>query len=499
MDVVDTLRHRQDLVARELDGEAREKQLIDKLREIYHQQGIEVPDAHPQGRRRGARREPLRLYAAQARLRQTRWRGSMSARKRWGCRRRVALCADARHRARRLFPRLRPYQAAQAEAGADRAGRERCRRRWMRSTRRSSRRPRCSRPSTRPTDRRTAARPLPPKAIATAAEQAIADLDRPCATRCGRNISSASSTARACNPGSGPSPRSIPRPPTTTRGRGPRPDGEALSLPILNEENRPDRDGRLWGVRVPEVGLRSVEADKRDDGIIQRNIVGVKQYGFLEIDYTDAGPRRRGDAVVGRHEHLRTRSPALARRGAARHPPRRGRDRQAPRARHELITKMRETERDSCAAARAVRLVPRCTGRTDRPAQRGRDAGARHAQAHAKDLARSEAELERARGHRWPSSPSRARSRCSKRSTAQQAELKALAERSASAALPPTRTTARQAQTLTELAEHRRRGMRKTEQAEADREQKGRPYRDDPLFMYLWERGYGTRNTAPAT
>ncbi|WDR02228.1 hypothetical protein PSQ19_16545 [Devosia algicola] len=36
--------------------------------------------------------------------------------------------------------------------------------------------------------------------------------------------------------------------------------------------------------------------------------------------------------------------------------------------------------------------------------------------------------------------------------------------------------------------------MAKTEQAEADREDKGRPYRDDPLFMYLWENGYGTKN-----
>ena len=45
MDVVDTLRHNQDLVTRELAGEAREKQLIDKLREIYHQQGIEVSDS----------------------------------------------------------------------------------------------------------------------------------------------------------------------------------------------------------------------------------------------------------------------------------------------------------------------------------------------------------------------------------------------------------------------------------------------------------------------
>src|SRR5690606_17314807 len=44
MDVVDTLRHRQDLVTRELDGLARESQLIERLREVYRQQGIEVPD-----------------------------------------------------------------------------------------------------------------------------------------------------------------------------------------------------------------------------------------------------------------------------------------------------------------------------------------------------------------------------------------------------------------------------------------------------------------------
>ena len=36
MDVVDTLRHRQDLATRELAGVTREQQLIDKLRDIYH-------------------------------------------------------------------------------------------------------------------------------------------------------------------------------------------------------------------------------------------------------------------------------------------------------------------------------------------------------------------------------------------------------------------------------------------------------------------------------
>ncbi len=45
MDVVDTLRHREQLVLRELDGEAREKELIKRLKAIYAAQGITVPDA----------------------------------------------------------------------------------------------------------------------------------------------------------------------------------------------------------------------------------------------------------------------------------------------------------------------------------------------------------------------------------------------------------------------------------------------------------------------
>lgn len=44
MDVVDTLRHREQLVERELNEEAREGQLIDRLRALYKSQGIEVPD-----------------------------------------------------------------------------------------------------------------------------------------------------------------------------------------------------------------------------------------------------------------------------------------------------------------------------------------------------------------------------------------------------------------------------------------------------------------------
>ncbi|MGB5744091.1 MAG: DUF6384 family protein, partial [Sedimenticolaceae bacterium] len=44
MDVVDTLRRRDRLVARELDEAGREADLKQRLKGIYAQQGIDVPD-----------------------------------------------------------------------------------------------------------------------------------------------------------------------------------------------------------------------------------------------------------------------------------------------------------------------------------------------------------------------------------------------------------------------------------------------------------------------
>ncbi|MEL6213764.1 MAG: DUF6384 family protein, partial [Pseudomonadota bacterium] len=44
MDVVDTLRHRERVLDKELSAEAREQALVERLKEIYKNQGIEVPD-----------------------------------------------------------------------------------------------------------------------------------------------------------------------------------------------------------------------------------------------------------------------------------------------------------------------------------------------------------------------------------------------------------------------------------------------------------------------
>jgi hypothetical protein len=63
------------------------------------------------------------------------------------------------------------------------------------------------------------------------------------------------------------------------------PDGEALTLPILNEESGETEEVAMWGVRVPESVYNAVAADKQDDGIIQANEVGRKSDGFLDVEY----------------------------------------------------------------------------------------------------------------------------------------------------------------------------------------------------------------------
>jgi len=62
-------------------------------------------------------------------------------------------------------------------------------------------------------------------------------------------------------------------------------DGSSLTLPIRSEETgRTDQVSR-WGERVPEEVYRAVEADKNDDGVIERNLLGVKEFGFLVPGY----------------------------------------------------------------------------------------------------------------------------------------------------------------------------------------------------------------------
>ncbi|MGV6871522.1 DUF6384 family protein [Pseudochelatococcus sp. B33] len=63
------------------------------------------------------------------------------------------------------------------------------------------------------------------------------------------------------------------------------PDGTVLSLPIRSEEDGKVRTVTRWGVRVPERTFEAVRRDKQDDGILQNDTLGEKPRGALEPVY----------------------------------------------------------------------------------------------------------------------------------------------------------------------------------------------------------------------
>jgi hypothetical protein len=65
-------------------------------------------------------------------------------------------------------------------------------------------------------------------------------------------------------------------------------NGRALALPIRSEEDGQTRRVSRWGLRVDEDTFQRIAADKRDDGIIQQAVVGRKRRGELDPRYSVA-------------------------------------------------------------------------------------------------------------------------------------------------------------------------------------------------------------------
>jgi hypothetical protein len=64
------------------------------------------------------------------------------------------------------------------------------------------------------------------------------------------------------------------------------PDGRAINVPIYNEEEGKTVSASKWGVRVSEDIFERVKADKSDDGIVQNAVLGEKIRGELEPRYS---------------------------------------------------------------------------------------------------------------------------------------------------------------------------------------------------------------------
>lgn len=157
----------------------------------------------------------------------------------------------------------------------------------------------------------------------------------------------------------------------------------------------------------------------------------------------------------------------------------------------ELVTKFKETESELLRQLAEVRLDPATqaalAGRLSQAEIKAREMLSRHGA----ELSAAEGELKGL--DKQIAALAKERTEQAAIADKAQAELKTLADRVAVEAVknPEYAEKRKAAEQLAHIAEE---SLRKTQQAESDREQKGRPYRDDPLFMYLWERGFGTKN-----
>ena len=283
MDVVDTLRHRQDLATRELAGVSREQQLIDKLRDIYHQQGIEVPD-HILKEGVAALQESRFVYdppkpglgASMARL--------YVGRERWGKPVGAALIALLVLSVG-YFGVWQPYQRGQVEQ-AQIALSEGVPTRLDALYQSVYEETKVQKAVVEAEALRNRGKTFAAEGNSVAADKAVTDLTAL------RDQLRQEYVMRVVNrPDLQSGFWTIPEINTAATNyyivvEALDADGNPLELPILNEENGQTEVVAAWGVRVPESVYDSVSNDKRDDGIIQNNEVGRKANGFLDVEYS---------------------------------------------------------------------------------------------------------------------------------------------------------------------------------------------------------------------
>lgn len=157
----------------------------------------------------------------------------------------------------------------------------------------------------------------------------------------------------------------------------------------------------------------------------------------------------------------------------------------------ERLGKMQETEAELLRQLAQLRLDPGVQGDLDGHISAAESQARAMLKNHVGEVARAEAAMQAVDAARGALLERRAAAVA--RLEAQQAALKQLGAQQADilARDPAFLARRQEAEALDAVAEE---ALRKTEQAEADRDDKGRPYRDDPLFIYLWEAGYGTAN-----
>lgn len=155
----------------------------------------------------------------------------------------------------------------------------------------------------------------------------------------------------------------------------------------------------------------------------------------------------------------------------------------------EVVAKIKESEAELFRQLAQLRLDPAVQAELDGRISSAESKARETLKAHAKDVDKAQRAIEELEAGRL-SLIERRRDAVAELNERQKALDALLSEVSARLETDPAFIEKRKA--VKELGEVAEQSLEKTRQAETDREEKGKPYRDDPLFIYLWEAGYGT-------
>ena len=292
MDVVDTLRHGETLVERELSGEKRRAKMIERLREIYASQGITVPDrileegvdALEQERfvykpKRGGFAFALaRAYVNRGRI------GRIAA---------IAAAVVVVVGGAWLFISQQAENQRQREAEEQRIAAEQLEIELAETIPAELERL-ANAISDEANDRAVAVEALvtatdgaelAAAGDAVAARAAVASLEATLA-----ELRLTFEIVVVSRPGEQSGVFRIPAANEAARNyylivEAIGPDGDPLPRRITSEEDDTTRTVTIWGQRVPEGVYNAVRDDKLDDGIVQNDLLGEKLRGDLEITW----------------------------------------------------------------------------------------------------------------------------------------------------------------------------------------------------------------------
>jgi|SRR5690606_6138602 len=268
MDVVDTLRHREHLIARELAAGARDEDMVARLRQVYAAQGIDVPD-HILKQGVEALRENRFVYTP---------KGSPGARRwamLWVYRGRVAaaLLGLVVVVAAALFAYDAAVRAPRRALVSDLAG-----------TRAAivalSEEPAATAEANELYRQAEIALGRGDQGEAREVLGALRDLRARLEQAYTLRIVTDPVTAVERIPDVNEAARNYY---VIVEAIGP--NGQRVRVPVRSEETGQVREVTTWGLRVDEETFERVAQDKLDDGIVQDSTFGVKRPGRLEPDY----------------------------------------------------------------------------------------------------------------------------------------------------------------------------------------------------------------------